>query len=150
MKKIIGVIIASAMIAALAGCQKAQESGSVNFTELELGASKTDVNAKLGSEGTSSGSTPERLTYLGPCMFDFVDKGENTKLTVFLNTEEKAYAYAYYMYDALEQNYADVKKFFEDKYGAATEGENSSEQWKDGDTTYSLNKQGDYIAIGKF
>ena len=151
MKNAIRLLAAAVIVLILTGCRAGTLSGlQGNLTDLKLGADRKEISAVLGGEGKSTGTTPERIIYSNIQLFDFVEQSETTKLTVFLNTEGKAYAYAYYLYDAREKNYSRIKDFFEQKYGPASEGENASELWKEGEVAYSLFNQPEYIAISIF
>lgn len=151
MKKLICIMIGAALILSVAGCtKKTSAQKETAFTDLQLGSSMKEVEGQLGKNYEVTGTTPQRLIYTGLKAFDFLGQDENTKLSVFLNTENNVYAYAYYMYDAIDGNYDKLKAYLTERYGEPVEGENASEQWKDGDVTYSVNKQPDYLAIGKF
>lgn len=150
-RKLVCVIGVLALAALICGCsKKASAESNTKFVDLGLGISIQELEGKLGTGYELSGTTPQRATYRGLILFDFLGKDENTKLTVFLNTENQTYAYAYYMYDAIDGNYDKLKAYLTGRYGEPVEGENASEQWKDGDVVYSVNKQSDYLAIGKF
>jgi len=146
MKKFICAIMAVAVVFTLCACSK--QKATVQFTDLKLGVEKQEVVKQLGDNFTEAGTTPDRMLYYNIALFDFIGKNEQTKLTINLNTENKTYAYSYYMYDNIESNYTKVKSYFESLFGPATEGENASETWVDGDRTYYLFKQSDYVAIG--
>lgn len=144
-------MIGAALILSMAGCvKKSAAQNNVTFTDLQLGSSLKEVESQLGKDYELTGTTPQHLVYTGLKAFDFLGQSENTKLTVFLNTENNVYAYAFYMYDAIDGNYDKLKAYLTERYGEPVEGENASEQWKDGDATYSVNKQPDYVAVGKF
>jgi len=144
------MITAAVLILSLCSCGKKTAGAGTEFGGLELGASVKELEEKLGKDYELSGTSPQHMTYMDLRLFDFLGQNENTKLTVFLNTENRAYAYAFYMYDAIEGNYEKLKEYLTGLYGEPVAGENESEQWKDGDITYSVNKQSDYVAVGKF
>lgn len=145
MKKVIRVMLAAALLMVLAACAK---KADVRFSDLKLGTGKQELVKMLGKDYTEVGTSPYRMIYTGVSLFDFIGKNADTKLTINMNTEDNAYAYSYYMYKNLDSNYEKAKSYFEGLYGTAAEGQNASEIWIDGDHTYYLFKQPDYVAVG--
>lgn len=145
MKKGICMMLAAAMLFILCACS---QKAAVQFRELQLGVEKEELENVLGNNYTTAGTVPDRMFYKNIALFDFLNARSDTKLTVNLNTENRAYAYSYYIYENLDSNYTRTKEYFEGIYGPASEGENASEIWIDGERTFYLFKQSDYVAIG--